>query len=89
MASSWGACLFNRGPVARPPIKAARDMGAGDDGAVCGRRDGLPTSFWRVSVCSPWRAVLEIELGASERSETVEGVSKAASCPYIARSTLM
>ena len=90
MASSWGACLFNRGPVARLPIKAARDMGAGDDGAVCGRRDGLLTSFWRVSVCLPWRTVLEIvESGASERRETIEEVSRGVSCPYIARSTLM
>ena len=90
VASSWGACLFNRGPVARPPIKAARDIGAGDDGAVCGRREDLPTSFWRVSVCSPWRTVLElVELGTSEERETVEEVSKRVSCPYIARSMLM
>ena len=74
VTSSWGACLFSRGPVARPPIKAARDMGAGDDGAVCGRRDGLPT---RISVFSRRRTVLElVESGVSERSEVVEEVSK-------------
>jgi len=27
VASICGACLFSRGPVARPPIKAARDIG--------------------------------------------------------------
>ena len=69
--------MFNRGPVARPPIKVARDMGAGDDGSVCGRRDGLPTSFWRASVCSPRRTVLELaDSRALVRCDAVGGVSK-------------
>lgn len=50
--SCCGACLLRRGPVARPPIKAASDMGAAPElaGAASPLRAWLsPMSFRRVS----------------------------------------
>lgn len=55
-------------------IEAARDM---DEGAVWGRGEGLLTGFWRGSVCSLWRTVLDLaNSGASKRRDVGEGVSK-------------
>jgi hypothetical protein len=61
----------------RGSIEAARDMDAGDEGAVWGQGDGLLTGFWRGPVCSSWRTVLVLaNSGASKQRDVGEGVSK-------------
>ena len=62
-ASCWGACLFRRGPVARPPMKAARDMGSAED------RPGVEADPFRVWLspmsfrsASSWLSCLSGEL---------------------------
>jgi hypothetical protein len=61
----------------RGSIEAARDMDAGDEGAVWGRGDALLTGFWRGSVWSSWRTVLDLaNSGASKRRDVGEGESK-------------
>lgn len=57
--------------------EAARDMDAGDEGAVWGRGDGLLTGFWRGLVCSLRQTVLDLaDSGASKRRGVGEGVSE-------------
>jgi hypothetical protein len=57
-------------------IEVARDLGAGDEGAVWGR-EGLLIGFCRSSACSPRRTVLDFaNSGASKRREVGEGMSK-------------
>lgn len=61
----------------RGSVEAARDMDAGDEGAVWGRGDGLLTGIWRGLVCSLRRTVLGLaNSGVLKRRGVGEGVSK-------------
>lgn len=74
-ASCCAACRFSRGPVAVPPIKAARETGC--VGALAGTCTALlPMSFLSVSFWYPARSALSRERSLNDMSVLGLGLAK-------------